>query len=94
MGPGIRMEATRLAILLQTLLLALTLQAQEETEIVIVEEFSGDSQEVGEIVVEEISDDTEGGAVFIVEEIYDDTEGEEQASGCNGPFKGRFISRK
>lgn len=94
MGSRNRKEATRLAILLQTLLLALTLQAQEETEIVIVEEVPGDTQEVDEVVVEETSDDTEGGAVFIVEEFYDDTEGGEQASECNGPFKGRFISRE
>ena len=99
----------RVACFLPALLLSLSLQAQEEHEVVVVEEFSDDTQEVGEIVVEEIYDDTEGGtvyieeevysdteggAVFIVEESYDDPEGEEQASECNGPFRGKFLTRK
>jgi hypothetical protein len=91
---GNRIMIARLAFFLPTLLLSLSLQAQEEHEIVVVEEVSGDTQEVGEIVVEEIFDDTEDDDGIVIEEVYYDTEGEEQASECNGPFRGKFVTRE
>ncbi len=83
----------RVAFFLPALLLSLSLQAQEESEVVVVVG-SGDAEDVQGVVVEEFSDDTEGGSVVIVEEVYDDIEGEEQASGCNGPFRGEFVMRE
>jgi uncharacterized protein YjbI with pentapeptide repeats len=90
---GNRKMIARVAFFLPALLLSLSLLAEEDHEVVVVVG-SGDAEDVQGVVVEEISDDTEGGSVVIVEEVYDDTEGEEQASGCNGPFRGEFVMRE